>query len=64
MLKRVRLKTWVVEGRREARTVLAIKAAFVESEAGNLVVELVGELSHWPDVLRRGSTHFASGPAP
>ena len=36
MLKRVRLKTWVVDGSREARTVLAIKAAFVESEAGNL----------------------------
>lgn len=36
MLKRVRLKTWVVDGRREASTVLAMSAAFVESEAGNL----------------------------
>ena len=36
MLKRVRLNTCVVDGSREARTVLAIKAAFVESEAGNL----------------------------
>ena len=36
MLNRVRLKTCVVDGSREARTVLAIKAAFVESEAGNL----------------------------
>jgi hypothetical protein len=37
MLNRVRLNTWIVDGSREARTVLAIKAAFVESEAGNLV---------------------------
>lgn len=36
MLKSVRLNTWVVEGRREARTVLAIRAALVEREAGNL----------------------------
>jgi hypothetical protein len=36
MLKRVRLKTWFVDGRREARTVLAMRAAFVDSEAGNL----------------------------
>ena len=40
MLKRVRLKTWVVLGRREARTVEAITAALVDREAGNLV-ELV-----------------------
>ena len=36
MLNRVRLKTWFVDGRREARTVLAIRAAFVDREAGNL----------------------------
>jgi hypothetical protein len=36
MLNSVRLKTWFVDGRREARTVLAIRAAFVDSEAGNL----------------------------
>lgn len=36
MLNRVRLNTCVVDGKREARTVLAINAAFVESEAGNL----------------------------
>ena len=36
MEKRVRLKTCVVEGRREASTVEAMSAAFVESEAGNL----------------------------
>lgn len=36
MLNRVRLKTCVVDGNREARTVLAINAAFVDSEAGNL----------------------------
>lgn len=34
MLKRVRLKTELVEGRREARTVEAIRAALVESEEG------------------------------
>jgi hypothetical protein len=38
MLKSVRLKTWFVDGRREARTVLAIRAAFVDREAGNLDV--------------------------
>jgi hypothetical protein len=43
MLNRVRLKTCVVDGNREARTVLAIKAAFVESEAGNLEVRLALE---------------------
>ena len=36
MLKRVRLKTCVVDGRREASTVEAMSAALVESEAGNL----------------------------
>ena len=36
MLKRVRLKTWVVLARREARTVEAIRAALVEREAGKL----------------------------
>ena len=44
MLNKVRLNTCVVEGSREARTVLAIKAAFVESEAGNLE-ELLAYLS-------------------
>ena len=39
MEKSVRLKTWRVEGRREARTVEAINAAFVLSEAWNLVEE-------------------------
>lgn len=37
MEKSIRLNTWVVEGSREARTVEAITAAFVEREAGNLV---------------------------
>lgn len=36
MEKRVREKTCVVEGRREARTVEAMRAALVEREAGNL----------------------------
>jgi hypothetical protein len=36
MEKRVREKTWVVEVKREASTVEAIKAALVDSEAGNL----------------------------
>ena len=35
MEKRVRLKTWVVDGRRDASTVEAMRAAFVEREAGN-----------------------------
>lgn len=35
MEKSVRLKTWVVDLRREASTVEAMRAAFVESEAGN-----------------------------
>ena len=47
MLNRVRLKTWVVDGKREARTVLAIRAAFVESEAGNLE----GLLAHLPSLV-------------
>jgi hypothetical protein len=34
MEKRVKLNTWVVEGRREARTVEAMRALFVEMEAG------------------------------
>ena len=34
--KSVREKTWVVELRREASTVEAMRAAFVESDAGNL----------------------------
>lgn len=33
----MREKTCVVEGRREARTVEAIRAALVEREAGNLL---------------------------
>ena len=41
MLNRVRLKTWVVLGKREARTVEAIRAAFVLREAGNLALLLV-----------------------
>ena len=41
MLKRVRLKTWVVLGKREARTVEAMRAAFVLREAGNLALLLV-----------------------
>lgn len=36
MEKRVREKTCVVEGRRDARTVEAMRAALVEREAGNL----------------------------
>ena len=40
MLKRVKLKTCVVLGRREARTVEDIRAALVDSEAGNLPVGL------------------------
>ena len=36
MLKRVRLKTWVVLGSLEARTVEAMRAALVEREAGKL----------------------------
>jgi hypothetical protein len=36
MEKRVIEKTWVVEVRREARTVEAINAALVERDAGNL----------------------------
>ena len=39
MEKRVRLKTWVVLGRREARTVLAIRAALVERELWYLAPE-------------------------
>jgi hypothetical protein len=38
MEKRVREKTWVVEGRREASTVDAISAELVEMEAGSLFV--------------------------
>lgn len=41
MLNRVRLKTWVVLGKREARTVEAMRAAFVLREAGNLALLLV-----------------------
>lgn len=36
MEKRVRLKTWVVDLSRDASTVDAIRAALVESDAGNL----------------------------
>ena len=36
MLKSVRENTCVVEGRREASTVEAMRAAFVERDAGNL----------------------------
>ena len=36
MLNRVKLKTCVVLGSLDAKTVLAIKAAFVLKEAGNL----------------------------
>lgn len=36
MLNRVRLKTCVVLGRREARTVEDMSAALVDKEAGNL----------------------------
>lgn len=39
MLKSVREKTCVVEGRREASTVEAMRAALVEREAGNLYRE-------------------------
>ena len=58
ILNRVRLKTWVVDGRREAKTVEAIRAALVESEAGNLRNKLVKSLT--------GSrvAYFASAPAP
>ena len=55
MLNRVRLNTWVVDGRREARTVLAIRAAFVESEAGNLWAMLAHfslSVRIWDYVLR------------
>jgi hypothetical protein len=48
MLNKVRLNTCVVDGKREASTVLAIKAAFVESEAGNLE-ELLAHLSSCVD---------------
>lgn len=51
MLKRVREKTWVVLGRREARTVEAIRAALVEREAGNLEeavrMGVLSETSFW-----------------
>ncbi len=38
MEKRVREKTWVVLGKRDARTVDAIRAALVERDAGNLAI--------------------------
>ena len=59
MLNRVREKTCAVVGKRDASTVLAISAAFVDSEAGNLVQSA---LLYVAEKLR--STHFASGPAP
>jgi hypothetical protein len=36
MEKSINEKTWVVDGRREARTADAIMAEFVDIEAGNL----------------------------
>jgi hypothetical protein len=33
----IKLKTWVVDGRRDASTVDAMTAAFVDKDAGNLV---------------------------
>lgn len=61
MLKSVKLNTWVVEGNREASTVLAMSAAFVEREAGNLRWD--GQRCT-PCCLDVGMTYFASGPAP
>lgn len=61
MLKRVKLKTCVVLGRREARTVEDIRAALVDSEAGNLPVGLA------PTVvkdMRTEITHLTPTPPP
>lgn len=60
MLKSVRLKTWVVEGRRDASTVEAMSAAFVDSEAGNLepIISIDSILN------RKTIAHLASTPAP
>lgn len=44
----MRENTWPVEGRREASTVEAISAAFVESEAG---IFLLGEVEEGVGVL-------------
>lgn len=42
MLNSVRLKTCVVEGRRDASTVEAERAAFVDRDAGNLIMLISG----------------------
>lgn len=44
MEKRVREKTWVVLGKRDASTVEAIRAALVESDAGNLSLSAYSSL--------------------
>ena len=53
MLKRVMLKTCVVVGRREARTVEAMRAALVDREAGNLGLgqEVLSRLGLVADLL-------------
>lgn len=59
MLKRTRLKTWVVVGRREASTTEAMMAALVEREAGNLrrpgLVLLFSCMNEFPTPLREAN---------
>lgn len=64
MLKSVREKTCVVDGRREARTVEAMRAALVERDAGNLGEG--GGLAGTVSVLSMGSvnTYFTPTPPP
>lgn len=60
ILKSVKLKTSFVYLRRDARTVEAMRAAFVDREAGNLVEVISKHLSCQAHRI----TYFASTPAP
>lgn len=66
MLKSVRENTCVVEGRREASTVEAIRAALVERDAGNLGEEARGEQRPSSVRSRRGrlNAYFTPTPPP
>ncbi len=61
MENNVNENTWVVEGKRDARTVEAIRAAFVESDAGNLHVkrQLI-----WRTGAKRAFAYFTPTPPP
>lgn len=63
MLKSVRENTCVVEGRREASTVEAIRAALVERDAGNLGEE-AGKHRPWSVLSRWGSVDAYFTPTP